>query len=418
MGLALIRANRSYRLFLSGAAVSNLADGVAVVALPWLATLFTRDPLLIALVAAAGRAPWALMILPAGVITDRADRRRLMLRADLMRAVLMLGVVALALSVPPLSVPSDAATGSVVGLAVLAFLLGAAEVLRDNAAQTMLPAVVDPASLERANGTLWTVEHLTGRFLGPPLAGLLIGLGVAVPFGFDALAFAVAAACLWLIVLPPRPRPARRGVWTAFREGAGWLWGQPFLMRLAVVLGLMNLCAMMVLTVLVLHAQERLGLSAQGYGLLLAAGATGAVAGGVLAPGLAARMGLRPAMLAGMAAVVLPWPVLAATTSPVVTAVCLMVEGAGGMLWNVVTVSHRQRLIPDAILGRVNSLYRFFAWGTLPVGALLAGALVSAAEPVLGRAAAVALPFAVAGAGGGGLWLYALCCLRPREGVS
>jgi MFS family permease len=413
LGLALIRANRSYRLFLSGAAVSNLADGVAVVALPWLATLFTRDPMLIAMVAAAGRAPWALMILPAGVITDRTDRRRLMLRADLMRAVLMLGVVALILSAPPIADPATAAAGPVIGLAVLAFLLGAAEVLRDNAAQTMLPAVVDPSALERANGALWTVEHLTGRFLGPPLAGTLIALGVAVPFGFDAAAFAVAAACLWLIVLPPRPVAAHTRVWPAFREGASWLWGQPFLLRLAVVLGLMNLCAMMVLTVLILHAQERLGLSAQGYGLLLAAGAVGAVAGGILAPRVAARLGLRPAMMAGMAAVVLPWPVLALTGSPVVTAACLMVEAAGGMLWNVVTVSHRQRLIPDAILGRVNSLYRFFAWGTLPVGALIAGGLVALAEPHFGREAAVALTFAAAGAGGGALFLYSMRSLRP-----
>lgn len=151
-GWALVCGNRNYRLLFSASATSNLADGIALVAIPWLATLFTRDPVLVAAVATAGRLPWLLFALPAGVWTDRADRRQLMVRADLARVALALCLVGLILSAPPLPLAEDAGLTPVLALACLAFLLGTAEVVRDNAAQTVLPSLVRPDDLEDANG--------------------------------------------------------------------------------------------------------------------------------------------------------------------------------------------------------------------------------------------------------------------------
>jgi MFS-type transporter involved in bile tolerance (Atg22 family) len=192
--------NRNFRLLFSSALATNLGDGLIAVAVPWLATLLTHEPLLIGLVAAGRHLPWALFALPAGVLTDRHDHRRLILGADAARLVLSVALVTLALVSAP-------GTGPVLGLAALAFLLGTAEVLRDNTAQTFLPDVVEKPQLERANGALWATERLAGQLAGPPLAGFLIGLSVALPFGMQTLLLMTALGLIGAIRLPRRWRP-------------------------------------------------------------------------------------------------------------------------------------------------------------------------------------------------------------------
>lgn len=400
--------NRNYRLVFSASAISNLGDGVSALALPWLATLITRDPVLIALVAMAQRLPWLLFALPAGVWTDRADRRRLIARADLLRMVLTLGIVALALTATPFQ------PRMIYPLAILAFLLGAAEVLRDNAAQTILPSVVASADLERANGQMWSAEQITGQFIGPPLAGALIGLGIAVPFDLDAATFALASILVWLIVLPPRAPMAPQRFWPALQQGIGWIRGHRTILQLAVMLGFVNFLHMACFTVLVLYSQEILGLSGLGYGLLLTTGAAGGVIGGLVAPRIAARLGMRRSLIAALATFVGGYLLLSLGGLPLIAGAALFIEAIASMLWNVVTVSYRQRQIPGEILGRVNSVYRFFGWGSMPLGAMAGGALVAVAEHPLGRDMALRLPFAAATIGMAILALYAASRL-PRH---
>lgn len=91
MASTLILRNRNYRLLFASGALTNLGDGLVMLAIPWLATLLTRDPVAIAAVAAAGRLPWLFFALPAGVIADQVDRRKLIARADLLRATLVAG---------------------------------------------------------------------------------------------------------------------------------------------------------------------------------------------------------------------------------------------------------------------------------------------------------------------------------------
>ncbi|MEO0915580.1 MAG: MFS transporter, partial [Pseudomonadota bacterium] len=198
--------NPNYVRLIGASGATNLADGIASVAFPWLATLLTRDPFLIGLVAFAGRFPWLLLSVPAGVITDRSDRRSLIVRADVFRVLLTFGVVCLILTLPSnIEAHSDFdyALPYVFALSGFAFLVGCAEVVRDNAAQTLMPSVVPPDDLERANGRLWTVETVVGRFVGPPLAGFLIAYALPAPFLLDAVAFGFAAFLVWCIALPP-----------------------------------------------------------------------------------------------------------------------------------------------------------------------------------------------------------------------
>jgi MFS family permease len=397
MAGSLLRSNRSYRLHFAASAISNLGDGVSVLALPWLATLLTRDPVLIALVVTGARLPWFLFALPVGVWTDRADRRRIMVTADVVRTALTLGIVALTLALPGLPAGAGAGPGPVLVLAALAFLLGTAEVFRDNAAQTLMPSIVAPGDLERANGRMWSAEQVMNQFVGPPLAGALIAVGIAWPFGLDAATFAIAAALVAGLKLPPRRPPPRRSFRADLSEGLVWLWGQPLIRRLAVILGLTNAVYTAAMAMLALYAQELLGLTSVGMGLLLTAGAAGGVTAGLVGPWIARRIGATNTTHLGILIFGASYLALGLCPCLPVAVVALFGDAFGGVLWNVVTVSYRQRVIPPDLLGRVNAVYRFLGWGMMPVGALAGGVAVRLLEPLVGRESALTLPFLFAG---------------------
>lgn len=388
MSTPLLIRNRNYRLLFSAGALTNLGDGFIMLALPWLATLMAANAVAIAAVAAAGRLPWLLFALPAGVIIDRTDRRKLIARADLLRAAIVLAIMMLALA--------DPVAGAIWVLVGLAFVLGSAEVLRDSAAQTILPAIVEPEDLEAANGQLWSTEQLTGQFIGPPLAGVLIAAGIGLPFGLDAALLVLAAGLVWLISLPPQVsiNPSFR---KALMEGISYMRSDRLLLRLAVVLGCANFLAMAVLTIQVLLAREVLGLSAAGYGLVLSAGAVGAITGSLLAPLATRRWGVQPCLYVSVAVWAAGYATLGLGNSGIVMGVALFSIMAAAMLWNVITVSWRQRRIPMELLGRVNSIYRFFGWGSMPLGALAGGVVVAALGGELGREMAIRAPFVLAG---------------------
>jgi hypothetical protein len=164
--------------------VSNLGDGVTLVAGPLLAATLTRNPLLIAALTFAQRLPWLLFSLLSGALVDRLDRRQVMATVDLFRALVM-GLLAVAVLLHAASIPL---------LCTTFFLLGTAETLFDNAAVSILPAVVSKASLTRANGRLLGAQIVTNDLAAPPLGGLLFAAAAAVPFLLDAGSFVAAAA--------------------------------------------------------------------------------------------------------------------------------------------------------------------------------------------------------------------------------
>jgi MFS family permease len=395
---------------------SNLGDGIALVAYPWLASTVTRDGFLLGLVVFASRAPWLLFSLPAGAVIDRVDRRRLIVSADLVRCLLTAGVAVAVLVAGPDGVGTSRPGLVLTCLVLAAFLLGAAEVLRDSASQTILPSLVDKAALERANGRLWAGETVANSFVGPPLAGPLLAVAMALPFLVDAGTFAVAAGLVALIggeIARPHRAGPRTTLRADVREGVAWLWAHPLFRPLALVLGVMNGLATMATATLVLYAQEVLSLDATGFGVLTTAGAAGAVLGALTAARVTARIGKPLSLFSCLWGSVVGYLAIGLTSSPVLVWAMFAMVAYVGTLWNVITVSLRQRVIPDHLLGRVNSVYRFFGWGMISVGALLGGALVSVLEPVAGRELALRLPFLVAGVGFGLTLLYAL----PRLGA-
>lgn len=404
--------------------VSNFGDGISLIAYPWLASAITRDGFKLGLVVLATRAPWLLFTLPAGVITDRFDRKKLMVGMDAVRMVLTGAVALIVLTAgADLSSPADIAAGRgttppndnflLALVMAAAFLLGMAEVLRDNSAQTFMPAIVDKDLLERANGRMWAAEMVANQFAGPPAAGFLIAVGLALPFLVDAGTFAVAAALVFSIggsfraEQDPGPRPSMR---RQMKEGFQWLWSHPFFRPLAIVLGVINALSTMAFATVVLFVQEVLGLEATGFGILMAAGAVGGVVGSLTATRISTMIGKGPSLFATLIVGAVTLAVIGFSSSAPIVWLMLAVEGVFVVLWNVITVSLRQRVIPDRLLGRVNSVYRFFGWGMMTLGAPLGGALVSLSQPLLGREGALRLPILVAG----GLHLLAYLYALPR----
>ncbi|HET9547714.1 MAG TPA: MFS transporter [Desertimonas sp.] len=419
------RLGRNYRSLFGAATISNLGDGVALVAYPWLASAITRNALLIAIVAVVQRLPWLLFSLPAGVLTDRHDRRRLMIVANAARAAITL-FVAIAVVSRGTDLPGPNELDTVVStdtflyvcVVVATFLLGIGEVLYDNCAQTMMPSLVRTDQLEKANGRIWAAQEVANQFAGPPVGSLLLAAGFAVPFVLDAGSFVVSAALISTITLTPPTSAAvvtRRSWRDELVEGVRWLWENELLRTLAIVLALFNGAAAITFSIYVLFAQEILGASSGEFAAIMMAGAAGAVIGGWTGSSLSRKLGSGPSLAVALGATAASEMIIGLLSNVPAVAVLNLVAAFFAVLWNVITVSLRQSIVPDHLLGRVNSVYRFFAWGVMPIGAIVGGVIVVVTERVADRELALRLPWIISGATMIGLLVYATPRLTTRR---
>jgi MFS family permease len=400
------RLGPSYHKLFISTVISNIGDGMSLIAYPWLASALTRNPLLISGVVLVQRLPWLIFTLPAGVITDRVDRKRAMVVADFARFGITL-VVALAVfsrqsslpGVNDLSSVTGTATGLYILLLVATLLLGTAEVLRDNCGQTFMPSIVEVEQLEKANGRMWSAETIANTFIGPPLGSVLLLAAFALPFFVDAASFFAAAALVAAIpgtFRAERPDDHVQAPWRSeLAEGFRWLWANELLRSMAIILGLMNLASTLSGSVLVLFSQEVLGIGPLVFTIMGFGFAAGAAVGGVLAPWMSKRLGSGTclAMTLGSSAA-MSFLIGLSSWWPVVM-VLFAIGSTLGATWNVITVSLRQSIIPPHLLGRVNSVYRFFAWGMMPLGALLGGLTVTVVSEFASREVALRSAFFV-----------------------
>jgi MFS family permease len=405
-----------------------LGDGIVAIAYPWLASAVTRSPLLIALSAVVSRLPWLVFTLHAGVITDRFNRKRIIVAMDTLRGLLTIAI-GIFVYLERESLPSLNELTSLTNLEtnytlysvilITAFLFGLAEVLRDNCAQTLMPAVVEDKDLEKANGRMWSAESLTNSFIGPPLGSFIIAIAIFLPFFVDAVTFFLAAALIagmkpTVKSFEPETKSGPINFRAEIKEGFSWLWSHTLLRPMAIILGLLNAIASLSAAVYILFAQEVLNTTVFIFAVLGTAAAVGGILGGLLGPKISEKIGSGRSLAIALFVMPLGALLIGFASQWYVVWALIFFQTFAGVLWNVVTVSLRQSLIPTNLLGRVNSVYRFFAWGTIPIGTLLGGGVVFALEGLIGREMAFRSVYFIGAALGFILFVYAIRVLTTE----
>jgi predicted MFS family arabinose efflux permease len=259
----------------------------------------------------------------------------------------------------------------------VAFVLGTAETVYDSAVRGLLPRLVERRDLDHANSLLTVEETLGQTFLGALAGSALFAVAIGLPFVLNAAGFVLAVVLLGTVrgsYRPPRDAPPGR-LHTEILDGVRWLRRHALLRGLTLISATTACAQTMASALLVLYALEVLQLPASHFGLLVMAAGAGAVVGGLATPPLARRFGRPVVLTVGSFVAALGLAGMGTTSNGFVAGALFAVCSAGIMVWNVLTMSLRQGLIPEQLFGRVQGAYRTLVWGAIPLGALLGGAL-------------------------------------------
>jgi DHA3 family tetracycline resistance protein-like MFS transporter len=360
--------HRDFRLLWSGMCVSLVGDGVFIVALAWQVYALSNAPTALAVVGIAMTVPTVALLLLGGVVSDRWDRRRAMLAADVTRALAVGTIAVLSL------------TGSLElwHVAALVALYGAGSAFFGPAFDAIVPDLLPASELPRANALDQVIRPLALRLVGPAVGGVLIEVvGIGGAFALDAATFAVSAVAL--LAMRPRPRattaPApAASLLTDVRAGFGyvrrhvWLWGTLGSAGIAFLLFMGPVEILLPYLV-----KNELGGGAADLGLVFAAGGVGSVL-------CAVAIGQRGLPRRDITAMYVAWTLgtLAVAGYGLAAAVWQLMlvslafnamETAGLVVW----ATAKQRHVPPHLLGRVSSLDWLISTGLLPLSFALTG---------------------------------------------
>jgi predicted MFS family arabinose efflux permease len=361
------RLGQSFRWLLAASIVTNAGDGIAIAAGPLLVASQTRDPFLVSLALLSEYLPHLVFGLFAGVVADRHDRRRIVAGVNVFRALVLVVLTTMIVT-------------GVVNIALVLitlFVLGTAEAFADAASSTLIPSLVDRADLGVANARQQGAVLLLNQLVTPPIGAFLFAIGMAIPFGANAAGFALGAVLVWRVAGSTRAERSdeeshlRREI----VDGVRWLVHHPPMRTLALTILLFNVTYGAAWSVLVLYAGQRLGMDAVGFGLMTAAIAVGGIIGTVAYGTLERRFSLADLMRVGLLIETVTHLVLALTTSPEVALAMLVVFGAHAFIWGTTSTVVRQRAVPDALMGRVGSVYRIAIMGGIVIGTPIGGLL-------------------------------------------
>lgn len=367
------RLGPRFRLLLVSSWVSNLGDGAALAAGPLLVAAETRSPFLVAAAALLQRLPWLAFGLHAGAIADRLDRRRLVVLADLTRAAVLLALSATIL------------TGVIdIGVVLAAmFAMGLAEVFSVTASGTLLPMIVDHDDIGVANARLQASVLVGNQLVGPAAGAALFTLGHEVPFLVQAGCVALGAGFVSRIRLRrTRLTEVSERVRTEIAEGLRWLVHHPAMRTLAIVMLTFNITWGAAWSVLVLWAQDRVGMGAVGFGLLTTASAVGGLAATASFGWFDRHVSYRVLMSVCLTTEVLMHAALALTTTAWLAMVLMTCFGFYAFIWASVSQTIRQRAVPEDFQGRVGSVYLVGLFGGLVAGQAIGGVIADHAGVV------------------------------------
>lgn len=356
---------RDFRLLWTGMTVSLFGDGIYFVAIAWLVLRISNVPSALAMVGVAWTVPQVVFLLWAGALTDRFDRRMVMIASDVMRGVAVAAIAILSLS-------------GVVRLwhvIVLVAIYGAGEGFFMPAFSAIVPDVVPSNQLVEANALDQFVRPVTLRFAGPAAGGLIITIGnVGTALLIDAFTF--LASALAIAAISPRPQPMRErtSVWSDIKEGLSYVRGKAWLWIsfLAAALGLLAFYGPFQVLVPFL-VKNRLDGSAGDLGLVYAVGGIGAILASVMVSqrGLPRRhisftfvcWGLGTLAIAGYAWGSALWEVM------LVTFVLEVFLTAGMIVYAALLQSH----VPGSLIGRVSSVDWLISSSLIPLSYALTG---------------------------------------------
>ncbi|MFF7591961.1 MFS transporter [Kitasatospora purpeofusca] len=358
-----LRANKDFLRLWIGAGVSRFGSTVSMVAYPMLVLWQTGSATATGAVGFAATLPNLLVQLPAGALVDRWDRRRVMLRCDLVR-LLAFAAVAVAAWHGAVWLPLVLAAAFVEG--TLGILYGTAE---QAAVRSVVPVGQLPAALSQNQARGAAIG-----LLGQPLSGLVFTLVRWLPFALTAALNAVALVCLLLIrrdLRPVRTEPPKR-LHVDIKDGLVWLWRRRFLRIMTGVFAGSNLVFQVLGLTLMVVIKENGG-SPTTLGVVSAVGGTGALLGALAAGWWSARFRLYTTAVLGHVIWLVLIPLLAVQHDVVVIAAVATVVMFVASVFNVSGSVYMARTTPEELQGRVTGTSAFLTSGANALGSLLGG---------------------------------------------
>jgi MFS family permease len=393
------RLGRDFWFYFSGQAVSQLGGSFTTFALPLLVFKLTHSATNLALTTAAEFVPYLLFGLLLGAVVDRFDRKRLMLGSDIAQAF----VIAV---IPVLAISGSLRVADIYAVTFVQSTLG---IIFNCGEFAAIPSLVGERELVTANARIMATNN-AGQILGPALAGALVAfVPVAGLLFVDAGSFLVSSGCLALIrrsfnaATPARHRAgsAIRALLADVREGLAYVWSNPVLRSISIMMALINLVAATADSQLVLFARRALDATNSEIGFLYAAGAAGIVTVSLVAGPIRRRVSFAVTALGALVLAGLTMTAMALAGSYAAALVLWAASSGFGMLLNINTVALRQAIVPPRLYGRVVSVAQVLAWSAIPLGSLagaaainLSGSVVGVYAVIGGLIAAIALAFA------------------------
>ena len=377
------RLGRDFWFYFSGQAVSQLGGSFTTFALPLLVFKLTHSATNLALTTVAEFVPYLLFGLLLGAVVDRFDRKRLMLGSDIAQAL----VIAV---IPVLAIGGSLRVADIYAVTFVQSTLG---IIFNCGEFAAIPSLVGEQELVTANARIMATNN-AGQILGPGLAGALVAfVPVADLLFVDAGSFLVSSGCLALIrrsfnAATPARRPAGsaiRALLADVREGLAYVWSNPVLRSISIMMALINLVATTADSQLVLFARRALHATNSEIGFLYAAGAAGIVAVSLVAGPIRRRVSFAVTALGALVLAGLTMTAMALAGSYAAALVLWAASSGFGMLLNINTVALRQAIVPPRLYGRVVSVAQVLAWSAIPLGSLAGAAAINLSGSVTRR---------------------------------
>lgn len=383
--------NRDYLLLWGGQTLSNIGSGVSRIAYPLLVLAITGSPAQAGLIGALRALMYIVLILPAGALLDRWNRKQVMIICDTARAIGMA------------SIPVAALVGhlTLVQLYIVAFIEGMFEAFFDIAEVSSVPQVVSQEQLPAAMSRVQVTAGLT-TLLGPSLGGILFAIRSLLPFLADAISYVISVVSLSFIRVPfQRQRNAtnttKHNLHREIGEGLRWLWNQPLLRSMAFITsGNIFFGAGQTLIIIVIAQQQHA--SDATIGFIFGIAGIGTILGAIAAEAISRRFSFAQIIISVLWLFVVFWLPFAALPSPLILGLLTAALFFIGPFYAVTYVSYRLAITPEELQSRVNSVARLIALGLSPAGQALSGILLQYSGPqttvLLLTAGQVILPLA------------------------